>query len=178
MLYAGSVMREYTVEELAQAVQTWCGKHGISPANGQASEEISERTIRYYRTLGLLDAPLGSYVKTFGDKHRLQLIAIRVYQAQGIPLRKIREELYGKSLEDLLEFEQAAACKGLHGLAQQVPLDPVREGESWAVTPLGQGFLLVNRDQRHVPEVVLKKIQQLLASVSPNHDHDESIKRN
>ncbi len=171
-------MREYTVEELAQAVQTWCGKHGISPANGQAAEELSERTIRYYRTLGLLDAPQGSYVKTFSDKHRLQLIAIRVYQAQGIPLRKIREELYGKSLEDLAAFEQAAARKGLHGLAQHIPLAPVHAGESWAVTPLGQGFLLVNRDHRHVPEAVLKKIQQLLASVSLKRDHDESINRN
>src|SRR5271168_1975255 len=126
-------MKEYTLEELANVVQEWCDKHGISPANGQAAGEISERTIRYYRTLGLLDAPLGSYVKTFGDKHRLQLIAIRVYQAQGIPLRKIREELYGKSLEDLLAFEKSAARKGAKGLAESVPLAPVYGGESWSV---------------------------------------------
>jgi len=171
-------MSEFTIEELTQAVRIWCAKHGISPANGQAAEELSERTIRYYRTLGLLDAPLGSYVKTFGDKHRLQLIAIRVYQAQGVPLRKIREELYGKSLEDLVAFEQAAACKGLKGLAQQVPLAPVYGDESWTVTPLGQGFLLVNRDHCHVPAAVLKKIQHLLETVSPNRDHDETLNRN
>jgi DNA-binding transcriptional MerR regulator len=171
-------MSEFTVEELAQAVQAWCVEHGISPANGQAAEELSERTIRYYRTLGLLDAPLGNYVKTFGDKHRLQLIAVRVYQAQGIPLRKIREELYGKSLADLVAFEQVAARKGLKGLAQKVPLAPVHGDESWSVTPLGQGFLLINRDHRHVPEVVLKKIQHLLESVSPTRDHDETLNRN
>ena len=68
---------------------------------------------------------LGSYVKTFNDKHRLQFIAIRVYQAQGIPLRKIREELYGKSLEDLVAFEKTAARKGAQGLADSVPLTPV-----------------------------------------------------
>ena len=118
-------MREYSVEELAEAVQAWCEKHGISPANGQASEAITERTIRYYRTLGLLDAPLGHYTKTFADKHRLQLIAIRVYQAQGIPLRKIREELYGKSLEDLVDFEKAAARKGQKELVANIPFAPV-----------------------------------------------------
>ena len=171
-------MSEYSVEQLAQAVQAWCDKHGISPANGQAAEEISERTIRYYRTLGLLDAPLGSYIKTFGGKHLLQLIAIRVYQAQGIPLRKIREELYGKSLEDLVEFEKSAARKGMKALAQNVSLAPMYERESWSVTPLGGGFLLVNRDNRQVPESVLKKIQHLLAVNFPDHYTNEPISRN
>jgi DNA-binding transcriptional MerR regulator len=171
-------MKEYTLEELANVVKVWCEKHGISPANGQAAEEISERTIRYYRTLGLLDAPLGSYVKTFGEKHRLQLIAIRVYQAQGIPLRKIREELYGKSPEDLAAFEKTAARKGAKGLAESVPLAAGYGSENWSVAPLGQGYLLINRGNRHVPEVVLRKIQQLLASVSTNQETNKSINLN
>ena len=171
-------MKEYTLEELAQVVQSWCKRHGITPANGQASEEISERAIRYYRTLGLLDAPLGSYVKTFGDKHRLQLIAIRVYQAQGIPLRKIREELYGKSLEDLAAFEKTAARKGAKGLAENVPLAPVYGAESWTVVPLGGGFMLVNRANRHVPEAILKKIEQLLEAPGTNHETNEPVSLN
>ncbi len=171
-------MKQYTLEELAQIVQSWCKRHGIAPANGQASEEISERAIRYYRTLGLLDAPLGSYVKTFGDKHRLQLIAIRVYQAQGIPLRKIREELYGKSLEDLAVFEKTAARKGAKGLAENVPLAPVFGAENWSVIPLGGGFMLVNRANRHVPEAVLKKIEQLLESPGANHEANEPVSLN
>ena len=171
-------MREYTVEELAQAVRSWCEKHGIAPANGQASEEISERTIRYYRTLGLLDAPLGSYVKTFGDKHRLQLIAIRVYQAQGLPLRKIREELYGKSLADLVAFEKSAARKGAQGLAASIPLAPAYGHESWSVTPLGRGFMLVSREHTHVPAAVLQQIQHLLAAVSPNREPSEPVNLN
>lgn len=159
-------MREYNVEQLAEAVQAWCDKHGISPANGQAAEAITERTIRYYRTLGLLDAPLGNYAKKFTDKHRLQLVAIRVYQAQGIPLRKIREELYGKSLEDLNDFEKAAARKGQKELAGSIPFASVYEHENWSVTPLSQGFLLVNRQNRRIPEVVLKKIEHLLTSAT------------
>src|SRR5215467_13011789 len=102
----------FTLEELARAVQEWCEEHHIVPANGQAAGAISERNIRYYRTLGLLDAPIGNYAKTFSEKHRLQLIAIRLFQAQGLPLRKIRDELYGKSLEDLAALEKQGVKLG------------------------------------------------------------------
>ena len=63
------------LDELARAVQDWCERHHVFPANGQAAEQISERNIRYYRTLGLLDPPQGNYITTFTEKHRLQLIA-------------------------------------------------------------------------------------------------------
>jgi DNA-binding transcriptional MerR regulator len=178
ILHIGCVMHEFTVEELAEAVRAWCDKHGIFPANGQAAEEISERTIRYYRTLGLLDPPAGSYVKTFTDKHRLQLIAIRVYQAQGIPLRKIREELYGKSLEDLAAFEKMAVRKGKKGLADAIPLAPVSAAEDWSVTPLDQGFLLISREKRHLPQAVIKKINELLLAVHPANDDMSTIQQN
>jgi DNA-binding transcriptional MerR regulator len=171
-------MREFTLEELAEAVRSWCDKHGIFPANGQVAEEISERAIRYYRTLGLLDPPVGSYIKTFTDKHRLQLIAIRVYQAQGIPLRKIRDELYGKSLEDLAAFEKLAARKGKQSLTEKIPLAPVSAEEDWSVVPLDQGFLLVNRERRHLPQAVIKQINQLLLSVHPANDDVSTIQQN
>ena len=50
------VKTEYSLEELAQNVQGWCKTHGIQPANGQVADDVTERTIRYYRSLGLLDA--------------------------------------------------------------------------------------------------------------------------
>src|SRR5271155_4824474 len=103
---------ELSLEELAAGVQAWAAEHRVYPANGQAAEEITERTIRYYRTLGLLDPPLGNYHKTFSEKHRLQLIAIRLFQSLGLPLRKIRDELYGKSLEDLIQLEKQAGRQG------------------------------------------------------------------
>jgi len=157
------VTAEFTLEELARAVQGWCERHRVSPANGQASEELTERTIRYYRTLGLLDAPAGSYAKTFSEKHRLQLIAIRVYQAQGLPLRKIRDELYGKSEEDLAELEKQVRAAGKKGLAVTVPFLPGAATECWSVTPVGGEFLLVSRQNRPVPRSVIEKISQLLA---------------
>ena len=80
-----------SLEELSQQVNAWCAEHGIEPASGQVGELVSERNVRYYRTLGLVDAPVdGRYT----EKHLLQLSAIRLLQAQGLPLRRIRELLY------------------------------------------------------------------------------------
>jgi len=159
------VTAEFTLEELARAVQGWCERHRVSPANGQASEELTERTIRYYRTLGLLDAPVGNYAKTFTEKHRLQLIAIRLYQAQGLPLRKIRDELYGQSEEDLLELEKQVRGAGRKGLTVAASFVPAAPTESWSVAPLSGEFLLVNRQNRQVPRSVIEKINELLSGL-------------
>src|SRR3974390_1807476 len=117
MCYCSHVSSEFTLEQLGGNVQEGCEEHHVIPANGQAAEELTERNIRYYRTLGLLDPPLGNYTKTFTDKHRLQLIAIRLYQAQGLPLRKIRDELYGKSLEDLVALEKQVGKRGKQAIS-------------------------------------------------------------
>src|SRR5262249_41924882 len=132
-----------SLEELALSVQSWCSKHEVVPINGQAADEITERNIRYYRTIGLLDAPLGNYTKRFTEKHRLQLIAIRVFQTQGLPLRKIRDELYGKSLADLKAIERQVS-RGKEGFGLTPAFAPTPGSESWTVTPLDQEFMLVS----------------------------------
>lgn len=155
---------EFTLEELAQAVREWCEVHQVFPANGQAADEITERNIRYYRTIGLLDPPAGNYVKTFSNKHRVQLIAIRIYQAQGLPLRKIRDELYGKSLEDLVALERRVTKKGNKVIPFAVPLQLPNTSESWSVIPLTEEFLLISRRNRALPRSLIEKINQILQS--------------
>jgi len=169
---------EFTLEELATAVQEWCDEHRIFPVNGQASTEISERTIRYYRTIGLLDAPLGSYAKTFSEKHRWQLIAIRVYQAQGIPLRKIREELYGQSAEALEEFVKQLARKGKATAPLSIPFMAPSVTENWSVSPLSQDFMLVSREGRHLPRVAIEKIDRIIRSVHPLASPKNEVSKN
>ncbi len=170
--------REFTLEELARAVQEWCEEHHVVPANGQAAEQISERNIRYYRTLGLLDPPLGNYIKSFTDKHRLQLIAIRLYQAQGLPLRKIRDELYGKSLEDLVALEKQVGRLGKQALSLSVPLESPLAGETWSVVPLPGEFLLVSRRNQQLPRRVIEQISQLLRSVRPENENATEREKN
>jgi DNA-binding transcriptional MerR regulator len=164
------VTRDYSLEELAGAVQDWCQEHRVTPANGQAAEEITERNIRYYRTLGLLDPPIGNYAKTFSEKHRLQLIAIRLFQAQGLPLRKIRDELYGKSVEDLTELAKQAGKRGTKAMSLSVPFLPPAASESWSVVPLTGEFLLVSRQNQQLPRGVIEKINQILRSACPENE--------
>ncbi|MEI6786271.1 MAG: MerR family transcriptional regulator [Verrucomicrobiota bacterium] len=151
--------KSYSLEELADSVQVWCEEHRVLPANGQSADTITERTIRYYRTIGLLDAPLGGYVKSFTEKHRLQLLAIRLYQALGLPLRKIREELYGKSEEMLRELIRKPARRKIH------PLDAFASpaaAEQWTVVPLTEEYLLVSRQGRSLPPDVLRRLKEAL----------------
>ena len=169
---------EFSLEELAAAVQSWCDKHKVFPANGQASEAITERSIRYYRTLGLLDPPLGNYVKTFLQKHRLQLIAIRIYQAQGLPLRKIRDELYGKSPEELVALEKQVSRRGKKALSITSPFLPPTTSESWSVVPLVDEFLLVSRRGRPVPRSVIETINRALRSAGLEIETTKEPSRN
>lgn len=170
--------KEFSLEELALAVRNWCEEHSVFPANGQAAEELTERSIRYYRTLGLLDPPVGNYIKTFTDKHRLQLIAIRLYQAHGLPLRKIRDELYGKSMHDLEALEKQAGKQGKHGISIAVPLQMSVASESWSVVPLTDEFLLVSRQNNQVPRGIIEKINQLLRSIHPENENVTQSSRN
>src|SRR4051812_46995622 len=127
-----------SLDELSSRINAWCEEHDIVPASGQAGEAVTERNIRYYRTLGLVDAPEGG---GYGEKHLLQLTAIRLLQAQGLPLRRIRELLYGRSLKELQEIRR----RGLAESRAAVParrVGPVGE-ELWRMIPISEDFLLV-----------------------------------
>ena len=169
---------EFSLEELARSVRDWCERHTVFPANGQAAEDITERNIRYYRTIGLLDPPMGNYVKTFSNKHRLQLIAIRIYQAQGLPLRKIRDELYGKSLDDLVALEKRVTKKGNKVISLSLPRQLPNSTESWSVVPLTEEFLLISRRHRPLPRSVVEKINQILQSACTDNSLTAEPSRN
>ncbi len=130
-----------TLEQLAERVDTWCQENGISPASGQASERLSERTVRYYRTLGLLDGPADG-VAGYGEKHFLQLVAVRLLQARGLALRRIRELVFGRSVVELKEVQR----RGLREqrTAAAPPLARTAE-ELWRMIPLDPDFVLVSR---------------------------------
>jgi len=135
-------------------VNRWCQEHQIVPANGQTGEQITERNIRYYRTLGLVGAP-DSGGRGYRRLHRLQLIAIRLLQAQGLPLNRIRDLLYGRTLAELQEIEK----RGLAELeATRVGQTRTVRQEFWSVMPLDDDFLLVSRRGRRIPAGVRERV--------------------
>lgn len=130
------------ISELADRVNAWCAEHGIEPASGQAGERVSERNIRFYRTTGLVDAP-ASGGRGFGETHFLQLVAIRLLQAQGLPLRRIRELLFGRTPQELREVQRRGLAEA-RSLAATRTAMPQAE-ELWRMIPLDADFLLVSR---------------------------------
>ena len=152
-----------SIEELSAEINEWCEEHGIAPASGQAGELVSERTIRYYRTLGLLDAPEGA---GYGEKHLLQLCAVRLLQGQGVPLRRIRELLYGRSLTELREIRRRGLAEAQHAATTHRIALPT-EDALWRMIPLDEDFLLVSvRGTPITPEQRAAVLQALRATAS------------
>lgn len=134
-----------SVSELADRVNAWCAEHAVAPANGQAGELVTERNIRFYRTVGLLDAPAGGGCG-FGEKHFLQLVGIRLLQAQGLPLRRIRELLFGRTLAELREVQRRGVAEARNqSAAAGFPAFALAGDGLWRVTALDDDFMIVSR---------------------------------
>ncbi len=150
-----------SLAELADAVNAWCEEHQIVPANGQAGEVLSERNLRYYRSLGLIDPPVAGGGQGYGEKHSLQIRAIRLLQAQGLPLSRIRELLIGRDLVELRRIQaQGLAERAGHRTHSFRPT----LGESWAVFPLDDSFLLVSRRGEAISQKKREQILEILRS--------------
>jgi DNA-binding transcriptional MerR regulator len=150
-----------TLTELAAAVNRWCADHGVVPANGQAADELSERNIRFYRTAGLVDAPLAGGGQGYGEKHELQLTGIRLLQAEGLPLRRIRELLFGRTVDELREIRSRGAADWRQRLAARAAAPG--PAALWAAHELDSEFLLISRRGRELPPALLSEIKRLLS---------------
>lgn len=61
------------------------------------------RTVRYYISLGLVDAPAGKRgtFALYSAKHLLQILAVKKLQAEYLPIKKIETLLAGRDLAEL-----------------------------------------------------------------------------
>jgi DNA-binding transcriptional MerR regulator len=96
---------------------------GVTPINAAAQSRPSDRTIRFYVTRRLMSAPDGrGTAATYGYRHLLQLLAIKVRQMEGATLSAIAREL-AESPGDVLE-KRVAATLGDFPAPEQLDLDP------------------------------------------------------
>jgi len=88
---------ELTIGELAATAAAAVAAAEVRGANRRVTDLPDERTIRWYATIGLLDRPAGSRGRTalYGERHVLQLVAIKRRQAEGRTLAEIQTELVG-----------------------------------------------------------------------------------
>ena len=102
-------LREYAklapwnIRDLAALSAGILGASGVTPINAAAQSRPSDRTIRFYVTRHLMSAPDGrGTAATYGYRHLLQLLAIKLRQMEGATLTAIARDL-GEATGDVLE---------------------------------------------------------------------------
>ncbi len=88
-------------------------EYGISDSaarDQRVSSLPDARTIRYYTTLGLLDRPfIDGRQARYGQRHVLQLLAVKALQSMQFPLARVQEKLYGLTESELKSLLQSIA---------------------------------------------------------------------
>lgn len=103
------------VAGLAEAAARILAESGAArQGRGTVTELPDERTVRYYLAEGLIPSAEEKQgtASVFGFRHLLQLLVVKKLQAEGLPIRAIRELVMGKTerqLERLLGTEQPQA---------------------------------------------------------------------
>jgi DNA-binding transcriptional MerR regulator len=103
---------ELTIRELAATAAAAVAAADLRGASRRVTDLPDERTIRWYSTIGLLDRPTGNRGRTalYGDRHVMQLVAIKRRQAEGRTLAEIQAELVGATDRTLRKIADLPAA--------------------------------------------------------------------
>ena len=94
LLRAHSRHAPWNARGLAAHVTALVEAAGMRPTNASARAAPSARSVRFYVANGLLDRPEGTgTAATYGYRHLLQLLSIKIRQREGQSLEKIKEEM-------------------------------------------------------------------------------------
>jgi DNA-binding transcriptional MerR regulator len=94
----------WTLDELVRRVSVALADPTYpSVASGRVRDVPDRRGIRWYTTIGLVDRPAGMRGRTalYGERHLLQVTAVKRRQAEGRALADIQAELAGATDETL-----------------------------------------------------------------------------
>lgn len=93
----------YTIDELSERVAQLLEERGLNTQqDNRVSSAPDRRTIRYYTSLGLLDRPsIEGRQARYGERHVLQILAIKALQSVSLPLSEIQSLLFGSTDEEL-----------------------------------------------------------------------------
>ncbi|HYY52661.1 MAG TPA: MerR family transcriptional regulator [Myxococcales bacterium] len=102
------------LDDLSDRVERELGSRGLLGAapDGRVSAAPDARTVRYYTTLGLLDRPrIEGRQARYGERHLLQLLAIKALQAFDLPLAEIQQRLYGRGDAELKALVESLSAQ-------------------------------------------------------------------
>ncbi|SDG84642.1 MerR HTH family regulatory protein [Sinosporangium album] len=114
-----------TIAELAERASRVL-RDGAPGANGRVREVPSERLIRWYTTIGLVDPPLTrrGRVARYGRRHLLQVVAVKRLQADGLSIADIQVRLTGATDAALEEVARLPAAPGPSTANAETPETP------------------------------------------------------
>jgi MerR-like DNA binding protein len=132
---------------LAAHVTALVDAAGIRPTNASARAAPSARSVRFYVANGLLDHPEGAgTAATYGYRHFLQLLAIKIRQREGQTLDLIRREMK-EVAGDSLERRVAQSLAPALGVGADVAVAKDDERPwSWRRVAVADGIELHVRD--------------------------------
>lgn len=89
----------WTIDELVSRVAAALGDGYPGAPNGRVRDVPDARAVRWYATIGLVDKPAAMRGRTalYGERHLLQLVAVKRRQAGGRSIAEIQAELAGAS---------------------------------------------------------------------------------
>jgi len=153
------------LEELSGRVAEELGGRGLLGAapDARVSAAPDARTVRYYTTLGLIDRPrIEGRQAQYGDRHLLQLLAIKALQALELPLAQIQQRLYARSDAELKALVESVAAQAKEAV-QPDPIPAMRLREV-AIEP-GVRLMVEEGWQLRDPVALEGRIRAALAAL-------------
>jgi DNA-binding transcriptional MerR regulator len=118
----------------------------MKPTYASARATPSARAVRFYVANGLLDRPEGAgTAATYGYRHLLQLLAIKIRQREGQTLDAIKQEMR-EVTGDALERRVAASLAPALTLQLDTAAPKQHGVASWRHVPIADGVELLVRD--------------------------------
>ena len=117
-----AALAPWSLRDLAILAGAILEASSVYPVNAAASARPSERTIRFYVTRKLVSPPEGrGTAATYGYRHLLQVVAIKLQQMEGATLETLVTELGGLP-GDVVERRVAGALGSRLPPPDQLPL--------------------------------------------------------
>lgn len=111
----------------------------MKPTNASARAMPSARAVRFYVANGLLDRPEGAgTAATYGYRHLLQLLSIKIRQREGQTLDTIKREMQ-EVTGDALERRVAQSLTPALVLSGANPQDTSDDPSTWRRLPISDG---------------------------------------
>ena len=146
LLRAHSRHAPWNARGLAAHVAALTDAAAMRPTNAAARAAPSARAVRFYVASGMLDRPEGTgTAATYGYKHLLQLLHIKIRQREGLTLDRIKIELVEQTGDALEKRAATALAPSLASGAQVIDAND-NGAATWRRIPVATGIELHVRD--------------------------------